>query len=75
MVVSKVQKQAKRNIVDAPQTSLSSRAAILPDALPSQETARIGERAYELYEVGGRKPGHDEQGRLRAEQEILNERV
>jgi len=48
---------------------------MMPDTLPSQETARIKERAYELYEVGGREHGHDEQDWLRAEQEILKQRV
>lgn len=70
MIVSKVPKQAKPNIAVTPQTSLST-AAMTPDTLPSQETARIKERAYELYESGGRKPGHEERDWLRAEREIL----
>jgi hypothetical protein len=74
MIVSKVHKQAKPNIAVVPQPSLST-TAITPGTLPSQETARIRERAYELYEVGGRKPGHDEQDWLQAEQEILNQRM
>jgi hypothetical protein len=76
MIVSKVQhKQAKPSIAVDPQTSLRA-VAMKPDALPSpQETAGIRERAYELYEVCGRKPGHDEQDWLRAEQEILKQRV
>ena len=69
MIVSKVHKQAKQNIAVAPQPSLTS--AMMPDALPSQETAKIRERAYELYESRGRKPGHDEQDWLCAEREIL----
>ena len=74
MIVPKMHKQAKPIIAVAPQTSLST-AAMMPNALPSQETSRIRERAYELYEVGGRKPGHDQQDWLRAEQEILKQRV
>jgi Protein of unknown function (DUF2934) len=72
MKVSKMQKQAKPNVALAPQASVSTPAK-MPDTLPSQETARIRERAYELYEVGGRKPGHDQQDWLRAEQEILKQ--
>jgi len=74
MIVSKVPKQAKPNIALAPQASPST-PAMMPAAVPSQETARIRERAYELYEVGGREHGHDEQDWLRAEQEILKQRV
>ena len=44
---------------------------MMPDTLPSQESTRIRDRAYELYELGGRRPGHDEQDWLRAEQESL----
>ncbi len=75
MIVSKVQhKQPRPSVAVDLQTSLRT-VAMKPDALPSQDTetatARIRERAYELYEVGGRRPGHDEQDWLRAEQEIL----
>ncbi len=71
MIVSKVQKQSKPNVVVVPQSSLGT-VAMVPDILPSQETTRIRERAYELYESRGRKPGHDEQDWLRAEREILS---
>jgi Protein of unknown function (DUF2934) len=74
MIISKVHKQAKPSIAVASQASLHT-AARKPDALPSQETAKIRERAYELYEVGGREDGHDEENWLRAEQEILKRRV
>jgi hypothetical protein len=74
MIVSKLRKQAKPSIAVAPQTSFR-KVAMTPDTLPSQEAARIRERAYQLYEVGGRQPGHDEQDWLRAEQEILKQRV
>jgi hypothetical protein len=74
MIVSKAHKQAKPSIAVDSQTSLG-RVASKPGALPAQETARIKERAYQLYEVGGREHGHDEQDWLRAEQEILKQRV
>lgn len=74
MIVSKMRKQAKPNVALAPQASLNT-LVMMPDTLPSQETARIKERAYKLYEVGGREHGHDEQDWLRAEQEILKQMV
>jgi len=74
MIVSKMHKKAKQNTAVAPQTSVST-AAMMPDSLPSQESTRIRDRAYELYELGGRQPGHDKQDWLRAEQEILRRRV
>ena len=76
MKVSKMHKQAKPSVVLAPPDSLRT-AAMMPDTLPSQEpeTASIRARAYELYEVGGRKSGHDEQDWLQAEQEILKQKV
>ena len=74
MIVSKMDKQAKANIAVASQPSLRI-AATMPDTLPSQESTRIRDRAYELYELGGRKPGHDKQDWLRAEQEILRRSV
>ena len=74
MIVSKMHKQAKPNVAFAPQASLNT-PVMMPNTFPSQETTRIRERAYELYEVGGRKDGHDEQDWLRAEQEILKQRV
>jgi hypothetical protein len=74
MIVSKTQKQAKPNIGIVSQPSVST-AAVMPDTLPSQESTRIRDRAYELYELGGRKPGNDKQDWLRAEQEILRRSV
>jgi hypothetical protein len=74
MIISKMLKQTKQNTAVVLQTSVSS-SAMMPDTLPSQESTRIRDRAYELYELGGRKPGHDEQDWLQAEQEILKGRV
>jgi len=70
MSVPKVHKQPKPNVVVVPQSPLGP-AAIMPDTVPSQETAKIRERAYELYEGRGPKPGQDEQDWFRAEREIL----
>jgi hypothetical protein len=64
----KAYKQAKPNIVVAPKSS-PGKMTLMPHTVPSQD--RIRERAYELYESRGRKPGQDEQDWLRAEQEIL----
>jgi len=74
MIVSKTHKQVKPNIPVVSQPSVPT-AAMMPDTLPSQESTRIRDRAYELYELGGRKPGHDKQDWLRAEQEILRRNV
>jgi hypothetical protein len=74
MIVPKTQKQAKPNIGTVSQPSVPT-AAVMPDTLPSQESTMIRDRAYELYELGGRKPGHDKQDWLRAEQEILRRSV
>ena len=74
MIVSKLHKQAKPSIAIAPQASFRA-VAMTPDTLPSQEAAKIRDRAYALYELGGRKQGHDEQDWLRAEQEILKQGV
>ena len=73
MIVSKSPKQAKPNIAVVPPTSLNT-AAMMPNTPPSQETARIRDRAYELYESRGREPGNEQQDWLRAEQEILRRR-
>jgi hypothetical protein len=70
MVVSKVQKQSRQKVVVVPQSSLGT-VAIVADTLPSQKTAQIRERAYELYERRGRTSDHDEQDWLRGEREIL----
>jgi hypothetical protein len=70
MIDRRIQKQPKPNIIIA-KSSSPDKMAMMPDTAPSQETAKIRERAYELYESRGRKPGHDEQDWLRAEQEIL----
>jgi len=70
MSVPKVHKQPKLNVVVVPQSPLGP-AAMMPDTVPLQETAKIKERAYELYEGRGPKPGQDEQDWLRAEREIL----
>jgi hypothetical protein len=74
MIVSKTHKQVKPNIAVVSQPSVPT-AAMMADTIPSQESTSIRDRAYELYELGGRKPGHDKQDWLRAEQEILRRTV
>jgi hypothetical protein len=61
-------KQQISKTSDRPQ-NFSGHLAMMPDAIPSQETIRT--RAYELYESRGRENGQDEQDWLRAEREIL----
>ena len=65
----KTQKQPQPKIVVDPKSS-PSKVARMPNTVPSQD--RIRERAYELYESRGRKPGQDEQDWLHAEREILD---
>ena len=45
---------------------------ITPDAIELEE--QIHRRAYELYEARGREHGHDREGWLQAEAEILGTR-
>jgi hypothetical protein len=66
----KSQKQPKANFAGAEKSSLGT-LAMVPDARPSQDTAKISARAYELYEGRGCEPGQDQQDWLRAELEIL----
>jgi hypothetical protein len=65
----KTQKQPQPKIVVAPKSS-PAKGARMPDSVPSHD--RIRERAYELYESRGRKPGQDEEDWLHAEREILD---
>jgi hypothetical protein len=65
----KTQKQPQPKIVVDPKSS-PGKVARMPSTVPSQD--RIRERAYELYESRGRKPGQDEQDWLHAEREILD---
>lgn len=62
MMVSKVQKQPKAK------TSPASKSAA-PELCASQDSIR--ERAFQIYESRGSKPGHDTQDWLRAEIQIL----
>ena len=62
MIVSKVQKQPKVK------TSPASKSAA-PELRASQDSIR--ERAFQIYESRGSKPGHDTQDWLRAELQIL----
>ena len=71
MIDPKVYKQSQGGSISASESALDKRAA-MPDTLPSQETTRIRDRAYQLYEVRGRGPGGEQQDWLCAEREILN---
>ena len=53
------------------QGDLPDEVVTMQCTIPTEETTRIRERAYALYESRGRKSGEDEQDWLRAEQEIL----
>jgi hypothetical protein len=73
MIDPKINKQPKQNVAGAPKTP-PDKVEMMPDTVPSQQTARIRDRAYELYERRGRESGGDEHDWLRAEQEILQQR-
>lgn len=68
MIVSNVQKKPKINKVPAPTATETSAL----DKGVSHETVQdtIRERAFQLYESRGSKPGHDIQDWLRAEHQI-----
>jgi hypothetical protein len=66
----KALKQSQPNVTIAPKSS-PAKLAVMPNTVPPQD--RIRERAYELYESRGRKPGQDEQDWFRAEREILKQ--
>jgi hypothetical protein len=70
MIVSKVQKQPKSNkVVVAASQATAAKNATLPQVSASQD--RIRERAFEIFEKRGNKPGNDMQDWLRAERQIL----
>ncbi len=69
MIVSKLQKQPKLNKAVASQASPATVTASAPQVQASQD--RIRERAFEIYERRGSKPGHDMQDWLHAERQIL----
>ena len=68
MIDPKAQRQPKPKL-DVGVKSSSSKGAMKPDAVPSQDIIR--EQAYKLYESRGRGHGQDEQDWLSAEREIL----
>ena len=67
MIVSKIQKQPKQNKVVVAAGKAS--AATLPQVFASQD--QIRERAFEIYQKRGSKPGNDMQDWLHAERQIL----
>ena len=68
MIVSRVEKQPKRNKVDVPVTAPAVETTT-PKIPASQDAIR--ERAYHMYQKRGSKDGHDMQDWLRAEHQIL----
>lgn len=68
MFDSKAFKQSKPSVAVTPKDS-SVKPAMMPYTTPPQEMIR--ERAYQLYERRGRKPGQEEQDWFRAESELL----
>ena len=70
MIVSKAQKKPKSNkvVVAAPQASAAMTGA-LTQVFASQD--QIRERAFDIYQKRGGKPGNDMQDWLRAERQIL----
>jgi hypothetical protein len=74
MIVPKVQKQPKLNkvVVIAPQ-NLPAKPATIAASAPQVHASqdRIRERAFEIFEKRGSKPGHDMQDWFHAERQIL----
>ena len=64
-------KQPQPKTVVGPKSS-TDKVTTMQATVPLQD--RIRDRAYELYESRGRKPGQDEQDWFRAEEEISNGR-
>lgn len=67
----KASKDPKPKIFASPK-STPSQATAISDPVSSQD--QIRERAYQLYEIGGRQDGQAQQDWLAAEQQILNQR-
>ena len=67
----KASKHPKPKIFAGP-TSMPSKATAISDPVSSQD--QIRERAYQLYESGGRQDGQAQQDWLIAEKQILNQR-
>jgi hypothetical protein len=68
MIAPKAHKESSPKTA-APMKNSIGAVTMMPSAVLSEGKTR--ERAYELYESRGRKPGHDVQDWLRAESEIL----
>ena len=66
----KASKDPKPRIFASP-TSMPSKATAISDPVSSQD--QIRERAYQLYESGGRQDGQAQQDWLIAEKQILNQ--
>ena len=79
MIVSRVQKQPELNkvVVVPPQASATKSAKPVAAAVAVSEPhgsaaqRQIRERAFEIFEKRGSKPGYDQQDWFRAERQIL----
>jgi len=58
-----------------PKNRASSEMRSMTRGRPSQIEALISLRAYELFVARGREPGHDLDDWLRAEMEVLRQRI
>jgi len=70
MIESNAGKLSNSNVLVI-STHSPAEIATMQCTIPTQETNRIREYAYALYESHGRKSGEDEENWIRAEQEIL----
>ena len=71
MISPSARTQPQPHTVATPRVTPGKVVAML-DAVSAQD--RIRERAYELYEARGRKPGQDQQDWFHAEEEIRNQK-
>jgi hypothetical protein len=74
MIVSKVQKQPRVNkVVVVPPKASPARSPIVAASEPhgSASQRQIRERAFEIFEKRGSKPGNDQQDWFRAERQVL----
>jgi hypothetical protein len=74
MIVSKVQKRPKPNkVVVVPAQAPTAKSPIVAASEPhgSASQRQIRDRAFEIFEKRGSKPGHDLQDWFHAERQVL----
>jgi hypothetical protein len=74
MIVSKVKKQPKLNkVVVVPPQASPAKSPIVAASEPQGSAAQrqIRQRAFEIFEKRGSKPGHDLQDWFHAERQVL----